>query len=203
MHVFAHNGSRSGCGLQCAECKDFSVCAGSQVERGNLCNSDSTLEVFCWENREGGCIPSFMAPWKFQRSRERLRDTLPLILCGKREILKSWNPKQISRHDWTNVTVSRVTVPAEWSCLSWTTPELTKGAVPSEAAVRVVGEERAKEGATTGRTRPSSKSSNRTVGESPTFRRLTQWPNSQLCLKCRFVWFKVVLFNALFSWWCT
>ena len=34
------------CGLQCAECKDFSVYAGSQVERGNLRNSDSTLEVF-------------------------------------------------------------------------------------------------------------------------------------------------------------
>ena len=54
MHVFAHNDCRSSCGLQCAECKDFSVCAGSQVERGNLCNSNSTLEVFCWENREGG-----------------------------------------------------------------------------------------------------------------------------------------------------
>ena len=36
------------CGLQCAECKDFSVCAGSQVERGNLRNSDQTFLLRIW-----------------------------------------------------------------------------------------------------------------------------------------------------------
>ena len=44
------------CGLQCAECKDFSVCAGSQVERGNLRNSDSTF-WFLLSTWEGRTIP--------------------------------------------------------------------------------------------------------------------------------------------------